>query len=333
MANNIVLIVENTDAGYRYKQLLENELGVEVIWVKTEKEAIETVESNFIKVAVLDQRLTPPELGTEVFKKLKKIQPNIMGIMFSGRAQAKELNEAKEKLQYYKFVDKNDVLDELPESVREALEIYNFPSPHPKTNYQRKLIYEFRKSKFSFLHKFEVYLISSNLLEEHFVFDDRWAERMSVAAGDNVTREFEIEFKKTAELEVKSLTELETKFTSKVKVLQNTIGNEIAGKLSTELKTKESNEIRIKAKITNQLSVPAIPSDVKQDYLASKSFETNQVYEKHIFIIEVLCNYCLVPETIPIVLFVPTNKIWKRQIDVLRSGQKTIIDIGIAIVK
>jgi response regulator RpfG family c-di-GMP phosphodiesterase len=326
MSKNKILIVENTETGEQYKQLVERELDIEVIWVRTESEALEAVENNFIKIAVLDQRLSPGELGTEVYKKIRERQPNILGIMISGKAGGSEVYEALSHLKFFKFVDKENIL-ELPESIREALEAYNIPRFTKRINSQRKLIHQFRKG-FSIFPNFEVYLLDIKLLDENYIFEDRWVERMSVEAGNNLSNEFEIEFKNNVELEKKSTLELTTKYSNTLKLLKNSLSSELAGKLNSEIRSKESSEIRIKSKITQSLSVPPIPSDVKLDYLASKSFQTNQVYEKYICHIEIVCKHCSIPEIMPIILYFPISKIAKRQIDILRSGKETVIPTG-----
>ena len=93
MKKSSILIVENDDVGRIYKETIEDILNIDVFWAKNENEAINIIENNYIKVALLDQRLDAGELGTDVLEKLRKIQPNVIAIMLTGKAHNEEIGK------------------------------------------------------------------------------------------------------------------------------------------------------------------------------------------------------------------------------------------------
>jgi ActR/RegA family two-component response regulator len=327
MTSNKILIVENEESGKVYKEILERALNVEVFWARNKDEAIHIVENNHIKVALLDQRLEAGELGTEVWKIIRDKQKDIKPIMLTGRAHRDEVGEAI-KLGYVDYIDKLADLVKLPESVIKALESYNSTLLNSRIDRKFKLLFEFYKG-INFLKKYKVYLISQILLDKDYVFEDKWIEKLSVEAGQTIEHEIEFEFEDRVEIEHQIQEELVSKYSLKVEVLKNAIEGGLTGTLKQEKRTKVIKSSGEKTKFKESLSLPAIPSDVDQDYLASKSFQINQVYERYQNIIEIVCPECKASEIRSIIFHIPTTKIAKRQIDVLKSGKRTTIDTGI----
>lgn len=332
MASNNILLLEDRDEGQRFKELLEDTLNVNVIWVRNSNDAIKAVEENYIKVALLDQRLEPGELGTEIFKKIRKIQHNFIPIMLTSRARDEEVGEAI-NLKYYKYVNKSDT-EQLPDIVLNALIQHNLDLASSKVRVKKKLIHQFKRKGINpFRAKYQVYLISMYLLDDQFMFDDKWLEILSVDAGKSIEKEHEMSFENTVKFENKTITELSNKYSIGIEIFSNKLKNELSEKISTDEHQGVTTINKKSSKIKIALSLPAIPPDVNQNYLASKSFQTNQVYEKHLNILEILCPECKLSETISLITYNPLPKVAKRQVDIERDGNKKIIDCGIVTIK
>ena len=326
MTKNNILIVENTDVGRIYKETIEGTLNVDVFWAKNENEAINIIENNYIKVALLDQRLDAGELGTEVLKKLRKIQKNVIPIMLTGKAHQDEIGNAM-SMGYFKYVDKKNI-ENLPEDIMRAIEVHNLNLLDSLRDGKQQLIFKFYKG-FNLFNKYKVYLISQSLLDKEFIFEDKWVEKLSVEAGKTIENEIEFELENEIVIGDKSVAELITKYSININGLKNSLKNEMSGSIKQEIMTQKINRQKKTTKLKMELTLPPIPQDVNQDYLASKSFQVNQVYYKYSNVIEVVCPECKTPERHSLISYIPISKISKRQVDVLKSGQKEIIEIGI----
>lgn len=327
MPSNAVLVVEDKDEGAQFKELLEETLKVGVSWARDGKGAVEAVENNLIKVAVLDQRLEEThELGTEVYAKLKAIRPELKAIMFSAVATQADIGHAL-GLGFSKYLNKTDVL-QLPEAVLEVLVAANLALAKAGADTSRRLLHTFRKGTFSF-KKFEVFLVRRALIDKNFLFEGRWKELLHLEAGHQVQQEVEFELETETVVEVKSSFELEAKYSLKAEVLKNALENELAAKSALESKVSHTLKKKERAKFSEIWTGPPIPPEVDKDYLASKSFQANQVYEKYLNVVEVVCPYCKLPETVSVLSYTPTRMVARRQVDYYKSGRTENIDTGV----
>lgn len=325
MPDNKVLILEDREEGQGYKELLESRLKIEAFWAKNEGEAISIVESNFIKVAVLDQRLEADVLGTKVFEKIRKLQPRLLAIMLSRQATEEDLGRSVD-LGYFKYLNKRDIL-ELPEIVMDALEKANIELLKSRTDTSRHLIASFRNGFFVW-QKYQVFLVSRSLIDSEFIFEDRWSQLITLEAGQQFNRELGFDMETSVVLETKSSVELETKYSLKLEGLKNSLGSDLSSKAGFEVKSSESQRFAKKVKFGEVWTGPTIPTEVGKEYLASKSYEVNQVYEKYQNILEILCPYCNTSETFSVISYAPTRKVRRRQIDYFNTGRKQVIDTG-----
>lgn len=321
------MVVEDRDEGAQFKELLEQTLKVAIFWARDGKEAAEIVENNLIKVAVLDQRLEKThELGTELYAQLKNIRPEIKAIMFSAVATQGDIGHAL-SLGFSKYINKTDIL-ELPEAVLEVLATANVALAKSGADTSRRLIHTFRKSYFS-LKQFKVFLVRRSLIDKDFIFEDGWKEIQSLEAGHQSSEEREFELETEMVIEVKSSVELESKYSLKSEVLKNSLENELTAKTAHERKISEGVKKKEKAKFSELWAALPIPEEVGKDHLVSKSFQANQVYEKYLNVVEVVCPHCEVSETLSMLSYTPTRRVSRRQVDYYKSGRVEHINTGI----
>jgi len=327
MPSNAVLIVEDKDEGAQFKELLEQTLTLEVFWARDGEEAVKVVENNLVKVAVLDQRLEKTqELGTELYAKLRNIRPEIKGIMFSAVATQEDIGHAL-SLGFSKYLNKTKILD-LPQEVLEVLAAANVALAKAGSDASRRLLYTFRKGAFSF-KKFKVFLIRRSLIDKDFIFDGGWKEIHTLEAGHQSNEEREFELETEMVIEVKSSSELEAKYSLKSEALKNALENELVAKTTHERKVSESVKRKEKAKFSELWAALPIPEEVGKDHLVSKSFQGNQVYEKYLNVLEVVCPYCEIPDTLSILSYTPTRRVARRQVNHYNSGRAEYINTGI----
>lgn len=120
MSIQVIVLDDSLGAAKTFATLIADETALETFATNSPDEAKEVVRNNDVKVVVLDQvldEISPPTTGSAVFEEIKRIEPGIRGIMFSGRAREPDFREAM-RLKFADFVDKNEVA-RLPDVVRE----------------------------------------------------------------------------------------------------------------------------------------------------------------------------------------------------------------------
>jgi DNA-binding NarL/FixJ family response regulator len=111
----IIVVDDNVRAGESFAKLIQTATGLMTAYTDDPRQAIELIKENPIKVAVLDQRM-PKKTGTALFEDLKKFNPELRGILFSGEAERDDLAEAL-RAGFIDELGKDDV-SQLPERVR-----------------------------------------------------------------------------------------------------------------------------------------------------------------------------------------------------------------------
>lgn len=88
-----VLVVDNVlSAAEDFARLIHAQIGLKTMYTSSAKEAIDIVQSNDIKVLVLDQ-VMPEKTGTELLKELRQYT-NAKALMLTGEASKEDLGEA-----------------------------------------------------------------------------------------------------------------------------------------------------------------------------------------------------------------------------------------------
>lgn len=119
MVYEIMVVDDEPGPGGAFAKLVQSKTGLETVFTEDPAKAIELIKENPIKVVVIDQRLdeTNKITGTALFGKLRSMQPDLRGILFSGTAEGKDYKEAV-RAGFIDILDKNDVV-QLPERVRQ----------------------------------------------------------------------------------------------------------------------------------------------------------------------------------------------------------------------
>lgn len=327
MIGDILLIEDGVTAAKAYKQLLNQHLAdAKVYHAEGEDEALTIVKQRDIHVVIFDQRLNPGETGTEIFKKIKEIDDNIVGIMLTGRAGKKEVAEAV-NLGVYRYIDKleQDLSEKIVQTVLEGLELYANNAIFTDTIEIKKYL-----PIGNFLSKQKYFLDSIQLVDKNYIFEDQWTDKALIEAGVNTEETFTLTHSVKTIVEEEKLNEISSKAKVKVKQLQNSILGEVSAALKEKNKLTTTITQDEQATIKKIYSIPDVPSELDSTYLAAKCYQTNLVYEKYRVLLEVQCKSCGGCNKFSINLFASTHKIQLRQIDHFSSGEKNIINCGYA---
>jgi len=99
--------------------------GYNVLTAISAEEAFELLANNSISVVISDQRM-PIMTGTEFFRKIKDIHPNVVRILMTGFADFEAVTEAVNQGAVLKFISKPWNDDSVKSSVSEAIKYCDF---------------------------------------------------------------------------------------------------------------------------------------------------------------------------------------------------------------
>lgn len=120
---HVLLVDDNVDFAKEYAEIFQNQCHTTVVYATTAKDALDIVKKNPIKVVILDQVM--PTKGTELFKQLKRIDPNLKTILLTSEAEGHDLTEATNiGFDYALWKEDND-LNRIPTMILILLMKYN----------------------------------------------------------------------------------------------------------------------------------------------------------------------------------------------------------------
>ena len=324
---NKILLVENEETGKYYKSLLEKSIdNLEIKWVKSKNEVFDFCnrEEN-IKVIVFDQRLDNGELGIRIISELKRNRPDILGIMLSAYALPNDATNAIKEGIIFEYVNKNDI-DMLPAKVVDALRYYDVKRMlDSKQN--RQYIGKIYKRNKILIHPLKLYITSKVLVDDNYVFEDRWEELYIINAGEEQCHKKSIEISTSVKIE--NGLSVNSSFGVEMEKIKELIGGSFNSEI--ELSEKETKELCMKEinEVVRTYRMPAIPQSVDEDYLTTTIFEGAQIFKKYQLIVEQECLSCGESIYYSFNVFVPTNGKCLRKINTYKSGKQENIEVSL----
>lgn len=319
MNNYEILIVDDAQSSAKiYSELIERKTLLKTTFATNSAEAILIIQENNIKVVILDQRM-PEKSGTELYKEIKYIAPDVKTIMFSGEADHQEITDAWTSLNYEYYLHKSDI-KKLPEKVLEMYAKYELDILNKQNNRTLKL--GLLKRLYCIIRKRkDQSIVSHRKISSNFIFPDSWKEIENINEGEE--KEIKIELSHESKFVV--LKEISLSSAYFYKDLLNKLSIKLKGNLSQK---KESTNKRKIEKKTN-LKFDTQDRNFESAQIISKSYEMAYVYDEYRILILEKCPLCNVRKVNPINAFKQNNKYATRIIYHYNDGEKEIIDTGI----
>ena len=163
----ILVIDDHFDTAQAYADLITTRCTLISVATSSVESAIRHVSENPIKVVVLDQKM--PILGTEVFVKLKRINPFLKMIFVSGEASFADAVIAGQ-LGLSEHLHKKDI-EKLPERIFKLRAEYEIDiTKHVSTS--KPFHKEWKLNRFSIL-RIKYFLLNYTVINNNFVLDSR----------------------------------------------------------------------------------------------------------------------------------------------------------------
>lgn len=320
--NPEILVVDDIiDAAKGYAELINVKYKLKVIHTSNVNTALEIIKHNNIKVVVLDQ-VMPEMKGTDLYLKIKAINPDIKALLLTGEASREDVGKAM-SVGFNEYLGKDGIIS-LPEKVLDLYTQYEIDILKKHRNDKRiplcwgKPYLPFLSDKFSLLSLFPI--------NESFIFEDSWQTQITINVGEEteVSESITVENKVIIEEEIQQNLETELSFSTSAI-------NNLKSKLNTAINKKYLSETRCEINKTNikKYTLPPIPEDVNQKYIVRKVVESAPVYIEFRVLLERKCFVCSNSQLIPFTLYKQTNKIATRNTDYFSDHSVEKIFVGI----
>lgn len=280
---HIIVVDDDADAAKAFAELIAAKLHIPVHSETNPDEVLQIVRQHETKVVVLDQRM-PNMNGTELYKRIKEINPFVIALMLTGEADRQEVADAISKLKYYDYIDKKDIRD-LPSKVMSALSAYERKIADKHSASITINRWNLLKTRF-FTRRYEI--ISIEEVNNNVVFDNKWKVKLELIATEQEVEdsyEYEDDLIIGDEFEVKA--NIASSITAKIlPTLKSEINTALTKKyhLTREKKSKQSK--RNKRIYRLQDGIANGQSAIK------KLFEYAPLYVHYRIIIKRKCRLC-----------------------------------------
>ncbi|MDR2039961.1 MAG: response regulator [Bacteroidales bacterium] len=310
MINNIEILIidDHIETAKAYADLIEIKCQLSSKAVSNIEEAISYVTKCPIKVIVIDQVMPIP--GTDMFERLKKLNPYLKAIMVSGEATFQDSIKAQ-KLGYMDFLHKKDI-KELPERIFTLYTEYEAGLTQNKTIPVDKIIFSKKDYTLFKVIKTEYILIDYKVINENFVFESSWKTKEKINKGESKTTTIELQTIEKSIISEEAYSKSKTKFGTNDKLLSG-INIVLEDSLSTSYKIEIEKEKKESHSQSIILELDGEEIDGKP--VISKNYEVAQVYMQLLLHIKKICNSCGDFKTFPMIIYKPINKIAFRQIN------------------
>lgn len=322
--NATVLVVDDAEnAGLEFARLITAATALEVVLATTPQEALLLASKHPIAVVVLDQRIGK-ELGTDLHEELRRIDPRVRSIMFSGAASQSEVGNALE-LGYSRYLSKADVA-KLSQVVSEEALQYSLSSALEAIPLSSKPLYTSRHGIWPFFREIKYYLSNMKVLPFDAVALD-WVQVIRINAGENqkiehsTARVNEVSFEEEFSGSAGSSLGLSSK---KLGNLTASLTSEVAARVkSSQVKSENVSQGR-----EQTYRLPEEPSDPDVLHIKSRVFERAQVKQAVRITLVAKCDCCSSTSISAVRAVAATSTYATRQVDYLSNGVIKTIDTG-----
>ena len=317
-----ILLLENEDIGNTFITLLEKTIEtVSVTWVKSGDKAKEMVKTEIYKVVIFDQRLDNGELGINVMRELQQIDSSLIGVLISAYSMPNDTIKAMEDKVLCGYVNKEKISDLIP-AVLKALQLYQLNKLLLDAPLKECLGKIYRKHHI--FHPYKLYLLSRNLIDDNYIFEDQWKELYVVNAGEEQCFKKSMEITNTIKVENEIKKEINTSV--EIEKIKSLVGCSFSSQEISSIKAMEEQFEKEVEEFEKTYKMPPIPQDVSQNYLTTMIFEGNQFFKEYRVVVARECTLCKECTYYCFKVFVPTNRRKLRKINTYKDGsQETIV--------
>jgi CheY-like chemotaxis protein len=312
--NPTVLVVDDQESFAEIVvEEIRNSLGLPAEYATSGRGALEIVKAKNVAVVVLDQRLNG-ELGTDIFKELRAIDPGLRVIMLTGEADASEVGLAL-RLKFADYLSK-DRIKELSEKVIEQYAGYIFAlREHVDRESLESPIRISRRKAFSVRNRVEIRIVGSTVTGEGVVEEADWTTvlQLNIGQSNKLTYQRNMSEVLVVEDSVKSELRSALKISSaELPGLLSSLDAKLSASHKNSSTVSSSTSVVHESRVT-LASDPSAGSNVT--YVRSRLFQQAPVFRTLRVILEIKCRCCGVSQVVPMRVKQFSGHFSTRQVD------------------
>ncbi len=314
----IIVIDDAPDAANDFAALIEAQTGLKVQPFMNHQELLDFVSNVYVKIAILDQ-VMPEIRGTELFEEIKKINPNIKGIMLTGEATKDEVAKAMNS-GFSLYLSKGDI-SLLPHKVLEIYTEYELSISRDLRNRVKTKLFPFWKRVFS-----PYSLVSCTPYGPQRIAEEG-EPILDIYEGEEKEWNSNLSIENHVSIEEKSERKLESEFSVSAEWIKD-----LATKINSNIATQFSKQFSLTTQQnTSQRRTYKIPQPTNEDGISvyRRVIEQFPIFQYYHVVIQRVCRWCKQAKCISIIVSKQTNRVKTQQTDYLSDNSKRVIDLGI----
>lgn len=311
----IIVIDDAPNAANDFAELIEAQTGFKVKPFVNPNELLDYVTHVNVKVAVIDQ-VMPVLKGTELFHKIRQIDPNVLAIMLTGEATKEELAKAI-NVGFSSYLSKNEI-SKLSNYVLDLFTKYEVAISKELKNVPAKKLFSFWR------HPFTSCDIVSCMPYGGMVISEDGECILDIYAGQEKEWNTISNIDNKVQIEKKIEQKLETELSISAQQISESINSSIIAQ-SSKLYSISSQHTESQ-KLTYKL-----PESQNQEsvHVSRRVIEQFPIYQLHRIVLRKTCRLCKQAKYISIIVSKQTTRFKTKQIDHMSDGSTREIDLGI----
>lgn len=311
----IIVIDDAPNAANDFAELIEAQTGFKVKPFDNPNELLDYVAHVNVKVAVIDQ-VMPVMKGTELFNKIRQIDPNVLAIMLTGEATKEELAKAI-NVGFSSYLSKNEI-SKLSNFVLDLFTKYEVAISKELKNAPAKKLFSFWR------HPFTTCDIVSCMPYGGMVVSEEGECILDIYAGQEKEWNIISSIDNKIQIEKRIEQKLKTEFSISAQQISESINSSIIAQ-SSKLYSISSQHTE-----SQKLSYK-LPESHNQEstYVSRRVIEQFPIYQLYRIVLRRICRICKQAKHISIIVSKQTSKFQTRQIDHMSDGSTREIDLGI----
>lgn len=311
----IIVIDDAPNAANDFAELIEAQTGFKVKPFDNPNELLDYVAHVNVKVAVIDQ-VMPVMKGTELFNKIRQIDPNVLAIMLTGEATKEELAKAI-NVGFSSYLSKNEI-SKLSNFVLDLFTKYEVAISKELKNAPAKKLFSFWR------HPFTTCDIVSCMPYGGMVVSEEGECILDIYAGQ------EKEWNTISSIDNKI--QIEKRIEQKLKTEFSISAQQISESINSSIIAQSSKLYSISSQHTESQKLSyKLPESHNQEstYVSRRVIEQFPIYQLYRIVLRRICRICKQAKHISIIVSKQTSKFQTRQIDHMSDGSTREIDLGI----
>lgn len=311
----IIVIDDAPNAANDFAELIEAQTGFKVKPFNNPNELLDYVAHVNVKVAVIDQ-VMPVLKGTELFNKIRQIDPNVLAIMLTGEATKEELAKAI-NVGFSSYLSKNEI-SKLSNYVLDLFTKYEVAISKELKNAPAKKLFSFWR------HPFTTCDIVSCMPYGGMVVSEEGECILDIYAGQEKEWNTISNIDNKIQIEKKIEQKLETELSISAQQISESINSSIIAQASKlySISSQHTESQKLSYKLPESQNQESV-------HVLRRVIEQFPIYQLYRIVLRRICRICKQAKYISIIVSKQTSKFQTRQIDHMSDGSTREIDLGI----